>query len=111
MADIQYKRNVIWDDTLQDLGFNSDGLVISGQKITSGAPTATAGYFAPSAIIQNVSTGIIYQNTGTTDTPTWGVVEAQRVPVVIPLNEGEILVGDDSDEAAAVPLSGDATID
>lgn len=76
MAHIQYVRNVDWDADLSDLGLNETGLVIDGLKTTSGAPTATAGKFAPGAIIQNIVTGVLYANTGTTASPVFGVIDA-----------------------------------
>lgn len=71
MAWLNYVRNVGWDTTLKNLGLIEDGLVIDGQKTTSGAPTATAGKFAPGAEIINLVTGIHYINTGTTASPVW----------------------------------------
>ncbi len=75
MAFIQYERNVTWDATLINLGFivdqNNQSLVIDGQKITAGAPTATAGRFAIGAEIINLVSGIHYINTGTTASPIW----------------------------------------
>lgn len=76
MAHIQYVRTVGWDVTLSDLGLNETGLVVDGLKITTGAPAATAGYFAPGCILQNIVSGVLYSNTGTTASPVWGVIDA-----------------------------------
>lgn len=76
MANIQYVRNVDWDSSLSDLGLNEDGLVIDGNKTTSGAPTATAGKFAAGAIIQNTNTGIVYINSGSTASPVFTAMSA-----------------------------------
>jgi hypothetical protein len=78
---VQYRTNVSWDATLIDLGFLDTsalagafkGLVISAVKITTGAPTATPGYFAPAAMIYNVFDGTWYQMTGTTASPAWTI--------------------------------------
>lgn len=40
-------------------------------KTTTGAPAATAGYFAPSAMIFNLVDGTWYQMTGSTASPAW----------------------------------------
>lgn len=71
MAFIQYRRNVNWDVTLEDLGYGENGLVVDAVKITTGAPTATAGKFIPGAIIQNKISGLVYVNTGSTASPVW----------------------------------------
>lgn len=78
MAFIQYQREVPWDLSLINLGFITDqnglSLVISGQKITSGAPTATANRFAIGAVITNINSGVLYVNTGSVASPTWTVL-------------------------------------
>lgn len=76
MAFIQYRRNVNWDVTLEDLGYGENGLVVDAVKITTGAPTATAGKFIPGAIIQNKISGVIYVNTGSTASPVWSAFSA-----------------------------------
>ena len=73
MAHIQYQRTVPFDATLRDLGFDENNLIISGLKLTAGAPAATAGYFEKSCIIQNIDDGLLYQNTGTIANPVWTV--------------------------------------
>ena len=81
---IQYQTEVGWDVTLKDLGYTDAttigaafaGLVTSAVKVTTGVPAVTAGKFIPGAIIQNASSGVIYQNTGTTATPVWSIIES-----------------------------------
>lgn len=74
MAFIQYRRNVVWDVTLEDLGYGENGLVESAVKKTTGAPTATAGKFIPAALIQNKIDGTLSMNTGSTASPVWTTV-------------------------------------
>jgi len=83
MADINYDTVVSWDATIADVGYaDADngailkGLAISGLKITTGAPTATVGKWLPGALVQNVIDGTTYQNTGTTASPTWSLLDA-----------------------------------
>lgn len=71
---IQYYRTVGWDSTLIDVEIDSNGLVVNALKITTGAPAATAGYFEPGAIVQNIFSGVIYKNSGTTVAPSWYTV-------------------------------------
>lgn len=73
---IQYYRNVNWDAALQDLETNETGLVIQCQKITTGAPTATAGKFVAGALVQNIVSGVVYQNTGSTASPVFAAMAA-----------------------------------
>lgn len=81
---INYKQVVIWDATLIDVAFLGSeqsvplalrGLAIGACKITTGAPTATVGQWAPSAIVQNLVSGVNYQNTGTTAAPVWSIID------------------------------------
>lgn len=83
MAHVNYKMVVEWDADLRDVGFADtlggnpvSGLVVNATKITTGAPAATAGYFAPGAIIQNAISGVLYSNTGSTASPVWSVISA-----------------------------------
>ncbi len=119
----QYKMNVTWDVTLRDLEFidsNSvdptlNGLVQSAIKTTTGAPTATAGYFAPSAMIQNAVDGTLYINTGTTAAPVWATIDSTGgfpIPTLVAknvtatLSAAEVLGGYiTSTSAAAVALT------
>ena len=80
MAHVQYQTSVPWDSTLTDLGYTSDGYVESAVKITTGAPTATAGKFIPAAQIKNKVSGITYTNEGTTASPVWSAIEAGSLP-------------------------------
>lgn len=82
---VQYKTNVLWDKTLASLMLVEDtpttreakiaGLVQSAVKITSGAPTATAGKFMPSALVWNAIDGNLYKNSGSSASPVFTVIE------------------------------------
>lgn len=39
--------------------------------IVAGTPPDTAGYFVKGCLIQDTTNGVLYQNTGTTASPTW----------------------------------------
>lgn len=114
---VQYATDVIWDSTLKDLEFTDastmptalQGLVQSAVKVTSGAPTATAGKFIPGAIIQNAVSGVIYANSGTTASPVWSVIDTASGGLPS-LADGKIWVGNGSAVATAVTMSGDVTI-
>lgn len=71
---IQYIRNVGWDTTLVDLETDEKSLVVRALKTTAGAPAATAGKFEPSAFVQNIADGSIWQNKGTTASPNWYLI-------------------------------------
>ena len=77
---VQYRTTVEWDSSLVDVMFADSlntvtkGLAIGACKITSGAPSAVAGVWLPGALVQNVVTGINYQNKGTTAAPVWYAV-------------------------------------
>ncbi len=80
MAFVQYKKVVIWDASLVDVGFSdtdvSSGLkggAINALKITTGAPATNAGYFLPGAVITNVIDGTEYINSGTQAAPVWSL--------------------------------------
>lgn len=115
---IQYSQKVIWDASLIDVGtIGSEqsvpsamrGLVISAIKITTGAPTATAGKFLPSAHIHNAIDGTTYQNTGSTAVPVFSLIDTSSGGLPALLN-GKIWVGNGSNIATGVTPSGDATI-
>lgn len=108
MANIQYVRNVDWDSTLSDLGLNEDGYVIDGNKTTSGAPTATVNKFAAGCIIQNTNTGVLYVNSGSYASPVWSVIDASTGGLPA-LTNGRVWIGNASNVATAVALSGDVT--
>lgn len=94
---MQNLTNVSWDLTLTDLvllpstaftrPINIAGLVTSAVKMTTGAPTATAGKFIPNAIIQNAIDGGVYQNTGSTAAPVWSLMETSASGFTLPLSE------------------------
>lgn len=114
MASIQYKKVVSWDVAIVDVGFSDSdvssglkSLAINGIKITSGAPAATAGFWAPGAIVQNAITGVVYINNGTTAAPTWTAIDTAAG---LALTNAHIFVGNASNLPTDVALSGDATI-
>jgi hypothetical protein len=94
---MQYKTNVQWDSALTDLELiQSDantrkvgiaGLVYRATKMTTGAPATTAGVFIPGAIIQNAVSGVNYQNTGSTASPVWSVMENSTSDFTLPVSE------------------------
>lgn len=104
---VQYKRNVIWDVTLQDLGLDERGLVTCGEKLTAGAPAATVGYFAPGCMILNQATGVVYVNGGTTASPSWNALATGSTAS---LANGKIFVGDGAGLAQGQTPSGDLTM-
>lgn len=112
---VQYQTEVFWDSTLIDLEYTDinnplvKGLVIQAIKITAGAPAATVGRFIPGAIIQNAATGINYQNTGTTASPVWAVIDVSSGGLPA-LASGAIWVGSAGAVATAQILSGDVTV-
>lgn len=97
MSQIQYKQVVIWDSTLIDIGFLGSeqsvypaalrGLAICGSKITTGAPTATAGVWAPGATVTNLIDSTMYINEGTTAAPVWTLFSTTTSGFSLPLSE------------------------
>ncbi len=81
---MQNLTNVTWDLTLTDLEMIASNaftrqagianLFQFAVKFTTGAPAATAGKFIAGAQILNSKDGTWYENTGTTDSPTWSLV-------------------------------------
>jgi len=111
-----YHVRPFWDMTLAQVGTVEilvngvlTELVSVGVKDTTGAPVATAGKFIRGAIIQNAVTGINYQNTGTTASPVWSVIDVSSGGLPA-LTNGRVWVGNGSNVATAVALSGDITI-
>lgn len=94
---MQNLTNVLWDVTLTDLVLlpstaftraNSiAGLVTDAVKMTTGAPTATAGKFIPGALIRNAVSGLVYQNTGSSASPVWSALENSASGFTLPINE------------------------
>lgn len=113
---VQYQTTVDWDLSLMDLELTDastmptalQGLVQFAIKITSGAPTATAGKFIPGAIVQNAVTGILYVNSGSTASPVFSVIDASTGGLP-PLTNGQVWIGNASNVATAVTLTGDVT--
>lgn len=93
---MQNLSNVLWDVTLTDLVLLPSnaftrangiaGLVTTAVKMTTGAPTATAGKFIPGATIQNAVSSVIYQNTGSTASPVWSIMENGASQFTLPLS-------------------------
>lgn len=114
---VQYSTTVDWDVTLIDCEYTDastapaalQGMVKFAVKTTTGAPTATAGKFIPAAIISNAISGINYQNTGTTASPVWSVIDVSSGGLPA-LADGKLWVGNASNVATAVNLSDDVTI-
>lgn len=111
-----YHVRPFWDMTLAQVGTVEilvsgvlTELVSVGVKDTTGAPVATAGKFIRGAIIQNAVTGINYQNTGTTASPVWSVVDVSSGGLPA-LADGKLWIGNASNVATAVTISGDITI-
>ncbi len=93
---IQYKQKVIWDADMIDVGFLGSeqsvplalrGLAISGVKITTGAPAATVGQWAPSAKVCNAVDGTEYIMTGSTASPVWALVPTSTSAFSLPSSE------------------------
>lgn len=88
---------VNWDLTLTDLvvlpsnaftrAAGIAGLVTCAVKFTTGAPTATAGKFIPGATIQHAIDGGVYQNTGSTASPVWSLMETSASGFTLPVAE------------------------
>ena len=79
---VQYYTVVPWDSSLRDVEVTDtdtmptalQGLVIRAVKVTTGAPTATAGKFMRAAQVLNAISGVTYINTGTTASPVFQTV-------------------------------------
>lgn len=146
---VQYQTKVDWDVTLIDLEFTDadtaptamQGLVKYAVKITTGAPTATAGKFIEAAMVANAVDSNAYLNTGTTASPVWtlldvagagGITEltgdvtagpgngSQTATVaaidletatVTGIADTEIMIGTGAGTAAFAAMSGNATMD
>lgn len=94
---VQYKQVVIWDLTLVDVGFLGSeqsvfpealrGLAVNGCKITTGAPVATVGVWAPGATVTNLIDSTMYINEGTTAAPVWTLFSTTTSGFSLPLSE------------------------
>jgi len=104
---INYKRTVEWSTALVNVGLNEDGLITCGQKNTTGAPATTAGKYIKGSLIQNMISGLLYVNTGTTAVPVWTVLDSGAI---VPLNDEFIFVGDVTNTAEGVAMTGDVRI-
>lgn len=103
---INYKRTVDFSTVIINAGLNQDNLITCAQKTTSGAPAADANKYVAGAIVQNVASGIVYINAGSSASPSWEAIEAGTIA----LASGQILVGNAGGVATAVAMSGDASI-
>lgn len=78
---MNYFVNVPWDVNARDVWFTDTqgqmvslalaGLAYQANYIITGAPAATAGKWAPGAIVTNLIDGTNYEMTGTTASPAW----------------------------------------
>lgn len=116
---VQYKTTVDWDAAMADVEFVDNsvvstagigGLAISGIKITSGAPAATANQWLPGAIVQNIVTGILYSNTGSTASPVWTIIEnaTGSSPIAIDITRTTAETGSFQDVAGDLTYQGNA---
>jgi hypothetical protein len=76
MGGINYFRTVPFNVAIINAWKDQDSLISSAQKNTTGAPDADAGYYVVGALIQNVVSGIIYRNAGTTAAPVWEDIQS-----------------------------------
>lgn len=85
-------------------------LVVSGTFTgsTTGV-TDVAGVYTPGCLLTAIDTGNVYRNAGTTASPSFDNI-ATISPSEIALTDGRIFVGNASNIAAAVAMSGDTTI-
>lgn len=90
---------------------DASGLAILAK--CTGAPPTTANVFQHGCLIIRTDSGsgnpALYENTGTSAVPSWNLVGAVSAGEIT-LANGSLLVGNGSGVAAAVALSGDATI-
>ena len=76
-----FQTSVMWDLTLTDIEcVNSgyapsefEGLVTHAKKVSGTVPDAVADKYTTTATIENLDTGVIYRNTGSTAVPVWTV--------------------------------------
>jgi len=95
-------------NAIQDPSNIGNQLVMEG-VITGVPPTIYADVFGISCILQRDDSAIVYKNAGTVATPSW--VEFDTSTGGLPaLTDGDVWVGNSSDVATAVTLSGDVTI-
>jgi hypothetical protein len=80
---INYKRTVEFSTEIINAGVNQDDLITCAQKTTTGAPSATVGVYIPGAIVQNIVSGIVYSNIGTTASPVWGEIMSISLPNIV----------------------------
>lgn len=89
---VNYKRTTEIP-TLINAGVNEDGLYVSGQWTTAGAPTNTPDIYIAGALIQNIVDANVYQNTGTTAVPNFQAIGAGGGPSTNIYNTDGLLTG------------------
>ena len=98
--------NGILTDDGNNIGLGDDIMVMRGSGApvngTSGTGVNQAG---PGSFYIRLSNGAVYTNTNTISSPTWS-----QVGTVAALTDGHIFVGDGSNLAADVAMTGDVTI-
>lgn len=116
---MQYKITVPWSTSLVNVQFLPTLLpgnalneaAFSAVKITTGAPSTgeTNGRFMPSALIYNAISGVLYKNAGSLASNSWAIVDTSTGGLPA-LADGDIWVGNASNVATAVAVSGDITL-
>lgn len=74
---IQYHKTVLWDPALKNVGTIENGLAVSGQKVTTGAPLSKPFRYSPAALIQNVFDSTLWLNRGTSAFPSFSLVDTE----------------------------------
>ena len=105
--------STLWIGEVEPVPTGTNGKALALSAACNGAPPTTADTFAHGCQIIRMDSGngnpALYENTGTAALPTWNLV-GSVTPGEITLANTQILVGNASNVAAAVALSGDATI-
>ena len=88
---------------------NVGNRLVMGGVITGVPPTAYADVFGVSCVLQRDDSSKVYKNSGTVAVPSWSEFDTSTGGLPA-LTDGDIWVGNGSDVATAVTLSGDVTI-
>jgi hypothetical protein len=94
--------------TIEDPSNIGNRLVMGG-VITGVPPTSYADVFGVSCVLQRDDSSIVYKNAGTVAVPSWSEFDTSTGGLPA-LTDGDVWVGNGSDVATAVTLSGDVTI-
>ncbi len=94
--------------TIEDPSNIGNRLVMGG-VITGVPPTSYADVFGVSCVLQRDDSSIVYKNAGTVAVPSWSEFDTSTGGLPA-LTDGDVWVGNGSDVATAVALSGDITI-